>query len=534
MGSPFSKKHYFVIVLFVGVLIFLFNLGGRDLWDPDETRYAVVAREMREGGNWILPHLNGAIYAEKPPLYFWLVNFSVFFLGEDSELANRLPSVLAGLGTLILMFYFGSRLFNSQVGFISSLVLATCFFFPQISRWLMLDSLFTVLFLLTLYCFYLGYENEEDRRKQYLLAGLFIGLGVLTKGPIAYLSLPIFVIFGFSQKEIKKFWNRDLLLGFLLSLVVVFIWLIPACWMGGVDYSKRILLGQTIGRLAEGGKHFHPKSIFFYFVRFPIEFLPWTIFLPSAILFGLRKGKNKEFLFISIWFIFIFLFFTLSKGKKDNYILPLYPAVAMMVGVLWDSHIRSREEGKEFILGFIFIILVLLIGSVLFLTGVPQRFYPALTAFHSTVLSVLLYLLVGSFLSLFFFYKKRGWASFISLVVTFTILHLHLPYSLPSKFNAQRSMKAFSEKVLSRMEEGDELKMCFFRSPGLLYYTRKPLIEEIWGKGRFLEVLQLPQRVFIVIQRGDLNQLKRDLQIEIVPVEQLRVWHWDLTLVSNR
>ena len=304
--------------------------------------------------------------------------------------------------------------------------------------------------------------------------------------------------------------------------------------MGGVDYSKRILLGQTIGRLAEGGKHFHPKSIFFYFVRFPIEFLPWTIFLPSAILFGLRKGKNKEFLFISIWFIFIFLFFTLSKGKKDNYILPLYPAGGMMVGVLWDSHIRSREEGKEFILGFIFIILVLLIGSFLFLTGVPQRFYPALTAFHSTVLSVLLYLLVGSFLSLFFFYKKRGWASFISLVVTFTILHLHLPYSLPSKFNAQRSMKAFSEKVLSRMEEGDELKMCFFRSPGLLYYTRKPLIEEIWGKGRFLEVLQLPQRVFIVIQRGDLNQLKRDLQIEIVPVEQLRVWHWDLTLVSNR
>jgi 4-amino-4-deoxy-L-arabinose transferase-like glycosyltransferase len=529
-----SKKYLLIILLSVGVLVFLFNLGGRDLWDPDETRYAVVAREMRESGNWILPHLNGNIYAEKPPLYFWLVNFTLFFLGEESEFVNRLPSALAGLITILITFLFGERLFNARVGFLSGLVLVTCFFFPQISRWMMLDSLLVLFFLLTLYCFYLGYEKEEGRRKYYLFAGLFMGLGVLTKGPIAYLPLPIFVIFAFFHKEIKKFWNWDLLLGFLLSLVVVLIWLIPACLLGGEDYTKRILFGQAIGRLAGSGKHFHPELYFFYFVRFPVEFLPWTIFLPSAILFGLRKGKNKESLLIFIWFIFVFLFFTLSRGKKDNYILPLYPAVAMMVGVLWDSQIRLREEGKGFILGFLFIILVPLIGSVLFLTGVPQRLYPALTAFYSTVLSVLLYLLVGSFLSLFFFYKKRRWASFICLAVTFTVFHLHLSYSLPSKFNTQRSMKAFSEKVLKRMKEGDGLKMCFFRSPGLLYYTRRPLIEEIWEKGRFLEVLQLPQRVFIVIQWGDLDQLKRDLQVEIVPVEQMRVWHWDLTLVSNR
>ena len=132
-----SKKIFLAVLLSVGTLIFLFNLGGRDLWDPDETRYAVVAREMREGGNWILPHLNGAIYAEKPPLYFWLVNLSVFFLGEDSEFANRLPSALAGLITILITFLFGERLFNARVGFISGLILATCLFFPQIFLWMM-------------------------------------------------------------------------------------------------------------------------------------------------------------------------------------------------------------------------------------------------------------------------------------------------------------------------------------------------------------------------------------------------------------
>src|SRR4030043_131728 len=151
-----DRKLFLIFLLIAGSLIFLFNLGGRDLWDPDETRYAVVAREMKETGNWILPHLNGEIYAEKPPLFFWLVNLSTFFTGENTELANRLPSALAGLITILLTFLFGERLFHTRVGFLSSLVLATCLLFPPVSRWMALDSLFTLLFLFTIYCFYRG------------------------------------------------------------------------------------------------------------------------------------------------------------------------------------------------------------------------------------------------------------------------------------------------------------------------------------------------------------------------------------------
>ncbi len=111
------RTRYLFIILGIGTLLFLFNLGGRDLWEPDETRYAVIAREMRETGDWILPHLNGKIHAEKPPLFFWLVNFSTFFIGENSEFANRLPSALAGLITLLVIFVFGERVFNPRVGF---------------------------------------------------------------------------------------------------------------------------------------------------------------------------------------------------------------------------------------------------------------------------------------------------------------------------------------------------------------------------------------------------------------------------------
>ena len=526
---------YLHAILIIGGFIFLFNLGGRDLWEPDETRYAVIAREMKDSGNWIIPHLNREIYAEKPPLFFWLVNLSVFFLGENSELANRLPSALAGYIIILITFLFGEKLFNLRTGFLSSLVLATSLLFPQLSRWMMLDSLFTLFFLLALFSFYLGYEKGERRRRYYLLAGLFTGLAILTKGPIAYLTLPIFLIFASFQKEMKKFWCRDLLLGFLLSVMVVCVWWVPACFVGGRDYIHWILYKQAIGTYVEGGKHFHPEAFLFYFIRFPVEFLPWTVFLPTAFVLGLRKGRDKgeKFLFLSIWFFFIFLFFTFSKGKKDNYLLPLYPAAAMIVGWLWDAGLRLKEGRKGFISGLAILAFLSLIPFVLSLSGVPQKLYPAFISYRSLVFSVLFYLVAGSLCSLLFFVKKRPWVAFISLVITFSLFHLHIAHSLPSKLDAQRSMKAFSEMILKRMEPGDEIKTYWFKSNGLFYYTKKPYIEEIGSTDRFIEVFRSSHRVFIVILEEMFDKLKRDAGIEIDPVEKVRVGHWKYVLISN-
>jgi 4-amino-4-deoxy-L-arabinose transferase-like glycosyltransferase len=516
-------------------MLFL-KLGERDLWEPDEPRYAVIAREMRETGQWILPRLNGAIYPEKPPFFFWMVNLSVFFLGEDSELANRLPSALAGLITIFLTFFFGERLFSSRTGFLSGLILATCLCFPQLSRWMMLDSLMTLLFLLTLFCFYLGYEKDEGRRRYYLLAGLFMGLGVLTKGPLAYLSLPIFLIFAFFQKELKKFWCCDLFLGFLVSVTVVLMWLIPACLMGGEGYTKLILFEQTGGRLFGNIKHSHSKPFFFYFIRFPIEFIPWIVFLPTAFVLALQKDeaiKKKGLLFLSVWFILIFILLTFSKGKKDNYLLPLYPAAAMIVGWYWDSVIIKQEKEKTVIVGLFLLTLSVLVGFTLFLFGFPQTLYPILMPYHLFIVSILFYLFVGLSASLLFFVKGNKWASFICLVITFTVFHSHISYSLPQRLNAQRSMKPLSERILGRMEAGDELKLCFFCPAGLLYYTKKTLLEEIRSQDRFLEAFRSPQRVFMVITKAKLDRLKKDLKIEINLIEQERIY-WNVVLICNR
>ena len=511
------KKKYFLILVFLGGLVFLYNLGARNLWEPDETRYAVVAREMKESGNWIVPHLNGAIYSEKPPLFFWLVNLSTLLLG-DNAFANRLPSGLAGLITVLVTFFFGARLFGVRAGFLSGLILVSGFFLTQISRWMMLDSLFTLFFLLSLFFFYQGYKREERRRVYYLVAGGFIGLGVLTKGPIAFLSIPIFLILGLLEKDGKKIWNRDLLWGTLLSLALVLAWVVPACWIGGDDYTRRILLEQSVGRITGNLKHApsHPQPFWFYLIRFPAEFLPWTFFLPAAVVLQLRKPKPQRgsFLFLSIWFLFIFIFFCLLKGKKDNYLLPLYPAAALLVGGGVASFLLSSEAPKSVPMRLfhpVGLTAVLFVGLWLAYQLSPLEWFPRAIQAHVTFAAWPLTLAaLGGTLSLVSLLARRVRLSLIILMGTLIISQTYLAVAFPLRFNDLRSEKPFSLEILTRVTSGDELKFWRFQSTDLLYYAKRS-IEQINTRDRLLEVLSGPRRVFLVVQEQELGTLKRSI-----------------------
>jgi len=205
-----------------------------------------------------------------------------------------------------------------------------------------------------------------------------------------------------------------------------------------------------------------------------------------------------------------------------------------MVGVLWEFRLDSGLRDKKLLIALIFLTSLFLTVFVGVLCRIPDGLCPGFSSYHSLGLFISSYLLVGSLLSTLFFIKKRGWASFICLVMTFTFFHLHLSYTLPQNLNEQRSMKVFSERVLKRMEIGDELKVCLFRPTGLFYYTKMPFIEEIWRQDRFNKAFESSRRVFMVVQRRDLDQLKKDFKIEIIPIEQVRVGHWDLVLISNR
>jgi 4-amino-4-deoxy-L-arabinose transferase-like glycosyltransferase len=478
-----ERGKYLLIILVIGALLFLFKIGERDLWEPDETRYAVVAREMRETGDWVVPHLNGTIYAEKPPLFFWLVNLSTLFFGENTELTNRLPSALAGLMTILMTFLFGSRLFNAKAGFLSGLILATCFFFPQISRWMMLDSLFTLLFLLATYFLYRGMNEKARQRIFFILSGIFMACATLTKGPIGYLPIILFLIYSLICKEFQKVWNRNLLYGSLLSIGLVLAWLLSAIGITGQHYGIQDVWHQTIGRFTEGWKH--RQAFYFYFIRFPFGFLPWIIFLPWAVAHGIQgisTEKRKEFLLLFIWFAFIFLFSTLSKGKKDNYLLPLYPAAALLVGQ-WISLFLSRPEesihtyGKLWMPVSIFT-LFFTASLVIVLSGFFKFYQKGIDLYLSVGVWPLLMLSLGGMLSLFLLAKGWNLQATFCLIAALVFAQIYLAIAVPLRFNELRSMKPFAQKILSKVSAEQELKIWKFQSTGILYYTGKQ-VEQI-------------------------------------------------------
>jgi len=530
-----SERSKYLLLLFIlaGVIIF-FTMGERDLWEPDETRYAVIAREMAWNGNWIVPRLNGQIYTEKPPLFFWLINLSTFFFGPKRELAVRLPSAVAGLTMILLTFVFGNRLFGPRAGFFSGLILASSLLFPHLSRWVILDPLFALLFILSLYCLFLGYENEEKRRNYYLLGGLCAGLGVLTKGPIGYLSIVIILLFGSLQKERERVWNRKLLFAGFLSIAIVLAWFIPACLTGGADYTRRILVQQTAGRFIGVGRHIHSQSIFFYLVRFPIGFLPWSLFLPSAFFHGMRRMRDcrREMTLLFLWFGFIFLFFSFSKGKKDTYLLPLYPAAALLTGFLWDSEILSGRLRRGMIAGLTLLAVCLLAALVLIPLRTPEGIYGVIQPVVHLIKPILICFSLGSLIALLLYLRDRKAISFLCLFATLLALHLQIARALPI-FNSLWSMKAFSEKIVRRMEPGDKLRAYKSCPTGLLYYTQMNSIERIDDKNRFIEILSSPERTYVMTEQRHLDPLRKELGIDFRIIDRARVKWWDLVLISN-
>jgi len=118
-------------------------------------------------------------------------------------------------------------------------------------------------------------------------------------------------------------------------------------------------------------------------------------------------------------------------------------------------------------------------------------------------------------------------------MITFVFFHLHLSYSLPPEINSLKSVKGFSEKILKRMEIGDELKTYSLKSNGLLYYTKKPYIESIQNQERFFEILNSSQRVFVVLYAESLDRLRKETNVGLIPLEQAKVNHWKYVLISN-
>ena len=159
-----KKTYIYVMCLLIfGSILFFYNLGGWDLWNPDEPRYAQVAKEMLQGEGWIVPHLNSEVYPDKPPLFFWLIAFTAKARGGMNECVARFPSALFGLLTLLLLFFLGKKLFGAKVGFFAALILATNVEFLWLARRANIDATLTFFTTAAIILLYIGFYQRQGR-----------------------------------------------------------------------------------------------------------------------------------------------------------------------------------------------------------------------------------------------------------------------------------------------------------------------------------------------------------------------------------
>ena len=378
-------------VVAAALVLLLTWLGGVDASAPDEPRYLAIAEEMRswEHGpeGLVVMHLNGEVYTQKPPLYFWMAAALGAPFGHLSEGLARLPSALAGVLCVALTLLLGSRLFGSAVGVLGAALLLTVYSFGHLGRRVQLDVLLAAFELSALLAFWWVDRGLGKRRPWIALMHLALGLGVLTKGPVGFL-LPVLTIVAFLGWERRL---RDLGRLFppwalLLSLGPGLLWVGAATALAPSGFADQAIGTNLFGRFFQGTSHARP---FYYFLfQFPIEFLPWTLAWPGVYWVGRRRifapegapeeRSRRAWRFLLSWVGVSLVFFSISSGKRGLYMVPAFPAAALLCA---DAFIRG-SAGRTALpkigswLTSAFALLAFLVGFEAVAAGLGHSFVP--------------------------------------------------------------------------------------------------------------------------------------------------------------
>ena len=333
--------------LLLGVaIIFLAGLGWLPLVERDEALYAEAAREMLASGDWITPRVNGVAFLEKPPLYYWLAAAS-YRLFDVSPFAARLPSALSAILTVMLTFAVGSRVWGWRAGLLAGIALATSLQMALIGRLGIMDAPLALLTFLALLC----YVSWRQRGAASAAAGFgaLIGLAVLLKGlagglavGVALLHLLLQVARGYRPRLSGSSARAGFAAVGAFAMVAA-PWFVAMAGRHGETFAETFFVRQHWQRIASPLQG-HGGSIAFYLALIAITFFPWVVFLPKAMSERAHRATEARNLWHSLCVVWIgsaLVAFSVIGTKLPGYVTPLFPPMALLVGVELDRRMRA-------------------------------------------------------------------------------------------------------------------------------------------------------------------------------------------------
>jgi len=419
LDSGTARIRVVATLIFVFCVVWFCNLDYRSLVRPDEGRYAEIAREMALTGDWITPRLNGIKYFEKPPLQYWMTAAAYKAFGEH-EWTARLWAALTGFAGVLMVGFAGARLFGRRAGFYSALVLASSVIYAAIGHMNTLDMGVTFCLTMGLLGFLLAQRGDaktSQTRLWMLLAWTAMGFAFLSKGLIG-LALPAaaMVAYALVHRDIAFLRRLEPVAGIAIMLAIVLPWIV-AVSIANPEFAHFFFIHEHFQRFLT--QVHHRTAPWWYFVPILLAgMLPWTAMLGQSLIAawqgdaGGRSFKPRRFLLLYAGVIF--LFFSASQSKLASYILPIFPALALLVGE-WLTRIRGRTLAWV-ILPIALLALAAAITSPLVVNYASERTPAALYAlFGRWILAGTLTLLAACCLAMFFARRERLEAAIVTL-----------------------------------------------------------------------------------------------------------------------
>ena len=422
-----NSRIYLLIGFFI--LVWFFNLDYRSLVQPDEGRYAEIAREMAVSGDWVTPRLNGIKYFEKPPLQYWMTA-AAYKTFREHEWTARLWTALTGFAGVLLIGYAGARLFGRQAGFFAALVLASSLLYAGFGHINTLDMGMTFCLTVGLAGFLLAQKDETEKRaarRWMWLVWTAMGLAFLSKGLIG-LMLPgaAIVAYAVIQRDLSFLKRLHPLSGIAIMLVIALPWIV-AVSRANPEFAQFFFIHEHFQRFLTQVHH-RTAPWWFYIPILLAGMLPWTALLGRAVKEGWKGDASgssfKPRRFLLVYAVMIFLFFSASQSKLPAYILPIFPALALLVG---DSLTRIR--GRTLAWMILPIAILALAGALLspLIVNFETEKVPAILyrEFSKWLLAGTLALFAATSIALFLAWRERVEAAVVA-VATGGLIFLQL------------------------------------------------------------------------------------------------------------
>ena len=324
-ASAPSLAYDLAAIVAIAAAIFFFHLGSFGLWEPDEARYAEIAREVLHGGNAIVPHLNYVAYVEKPPLLIWLMTLS-FQLFGISEFAARLPIAMSAIAGVVATYIFTLRAFGRRHAFLACAILATTPLYAVMAQVITTDMLLTALVTIATFAFYLHWKEGG---RWCWVAYVAMGLGVMTKGPVGA-ALPILTILIFLG------WNRELggairrfhaIAGLALTILIAAPWFVTMT-IREPGFFDFYFVGEHLRRVFDAD-YSHAEAVYFYLPVLALGLLPWSLLVPLLTWRSAARNPARRFCVVAAGVTIVA--FSCASAKLIPYVLPAVLPLAVLI-----------------------------------------------------------------------------------------------------------------------------------------------------------------------------------------------------------